>query len=175
MILRATAHILSREGPARLTTNRVAEKAGVSIGSVYQYFPNKEALVEEVRRRYGETFRDRLFAVAGSVGSVPLAEAIGRVVRALIAIHAEDAGLHNAVSAAGMSKAERRVLHQVGAGWLEVRRDEVRRPNRALAATVALDVADSIVHGTALRDPARLADAEFADEVTDLLVRYLVK
>ncbi len=42
-ILTATTHILTEEGYNKLTTNRVAELAGVSIGSLYQYFPNKEA------------------------------------------------------------------------------------------------------------------------------------
>jgi AcrR family transcriptional regulator len=175
IIVRATAHILSREGPAHLTTNRVAEKAGVSIGSLYQYFPNKQALVDEVRRRYGEMFRERLLTLAGTLGDLSLHDAVERTVRALVAIHAEDTGLHNAVSAAGLDDTERRLLHQVAASWLESRRDEVRRPNRALAAVVALDVAEALVHGVALRNPEQLADDAFTSEVTDLLVRYLAK
>jgi len=174
-LLRATAHILSREGPARLTTNRVAEKAGVSIGSLYQYFPNKEALVAKVRRRYDLAFRERLIGLVGSVATLPLDHAVERCVRALIALHADDPGLHNAVSAAGIDDTERRLLHQVLAGWLEARRDEIRRPNRALAATIALDAAEALVHGVAHRTPERLADDELAVEVTDLLVRYLAR
>jgi len=138
IIVRATAHILSREGPAHLTTNSVADKAGVSIGSLYQYFPNKQALVDEVKRRYGEMFRERLLTLAGTLHGLSLPDAVERTVRALIAIHAEDTGLHNAVSAAGIDDTERRLLHQVAASWLEGRRDEVRRPNRALAAAPSL-------------------------------------
>ena len=74
--MRATAQILSREGLAGVTTNRIAEKAGVSIGSLYQYFPNREALVAEVRRRYDEAFRDRLIALIGSIATLPLSEAV---------------------------------------------------------------------------------------------------
>lgn len=44
-IFEATAHVLDEEGEAALTTNRIADKAGVSIGTVYQYFDNKEAIV----------------------------------------------------------------------------------------------------------------------------------
>ena len=61
------------------------------------------------------------------------------------------------------------------AGWLEARAGEVRRPNRPLAAAVALDAAEALIHGAALRTPERLRDKEFAAEVTDLLVRYLVE
>jgi AcrR family transcriptional regulator len=175
VILRGTAQILSRDGLEQLTTNRVAERAGVSIGSLYQYFPDKEALVAEIRRRYEDTFRERLIALARELDGLPLDQAIARCVHTLVAIHREDPGLHNAVSAAGIDETERRVLHQLAAGWLEARRDDVRRPDRALAAAVALDAAESLIHGVALRAPERLADAAFADEVTDLLVRYLVR
>jgi AcrR family transcriptional regulator len=175
VIVRATAQILSREGMARVTTNHVAEKAGVSVGSIYQYFPDKEALVAEVRRRYDEAFRERMLALVGSVATLPLADAIERCVRAMIAVHADDTGLHNAVSAAGIAEPERRLLHQVAASWLDAHRDEVRRPDRTLAAAVALDVVEGIIHGVALRDPARLVRDEFAVEVTDMLVRYLVR
>jgi AcrR family transcriptional regulator len=44
-ILEAAAQVLAKEGAQRFTTARVAEKAGVSIGSVYQYFPNKAAIL----------------------------------------------------------------------------------------------------------------------------------
>lgn len=54
-ILDATTHILGERGWSGLTTNAVAEVAGVSIGSVYQYFPNKTALTEAVRRRHFDT------------------------------------------------------------------------------------------------------------------------
>ena len=45
IILRACAQVLAEEGYARTSTNRVAAVAGVSVGSIYQYFPNKDALV----------------------------------------------------------------------------------------------------------------------------------
>ena len=51
-ILDATAHIIVTDGYDQLSTNRVAERAGVSIGSLYQYFPNKEALVGELVDRF---------------------------------------------------------------------------------------------------------------------------
>jgi AcrR family transcriptional regulator len=159
----------------RLTTNRVAEKAGVSIGSLYQYFPDREALVAEVRRRYSETFRERLITLTGAIAALPLRGAIAECVRSLIAIHRDDPGLHNAVSSAGIDDGERRMLHQLAASWLEARRSEVRPTNRALAAEVALDVVESLIHGVALRAPKRLGEGAFVAEVTDLLVRYLAK
>jgi AcrR family transcriptional regulator len=103
VIIRATTQILSHDGLDRLTTNRVAERAGVSVGSLYQYFPDKQALVAEVHRRFDELFRQRLIDAMAAAGTLPLAEAVGRCVRTLIDLHADDPGLHNAVSAAGMA------------------------------------------------------------------------
>lgn len=50
-ILEATVHILEGSKSGEFTTKQVAERAGVSIGSLYQYFPNKQALVAEMIRR----------------------------------------------------------------------------------------------------------------------------
>ncbi len=51
-IIEATIQVLLRDGAGRLTTTRVADRAGVSVGTLYQYFPDKRALVEAVRERY---------------------------------------------------------------------------------------------------------------------------
>ena len=51
-ILTGAAQVLARDGAHRFTTARVAEKAGVSVGSLYQYFPNKEAIL--FRLQYDE-------------------------------------------------------------------------------------------------------------------------
>src|SRR5260221_9595373 len=52
-ILEAATDILIRQGAGRLTTNRIAERAGVNIASLYQYFPGKQAIIAELRRRHG--------------------------------------------------------------------------------------------------------------------------
>jgi len=51
-IIEATIQVLLRVGKERLTTTRVAERAGVSVGTLYQYFPNKSALLRAVLRRH---------------------------------------------------------------------------------------------------------------------------
>ena len=56
-ILQAATDILIRQGASRLTTNRIAERAGVNIASLYQYFPGKHAIVAELRRRHGTEAR----------------------------------------------------------------------------------------------------------------------
>ena len=50
--MEATARILIKEGYDQASTNKIAAVAGVSIGSLYQYFPSKEALVAAVIERH---------------------------------------------------------------------------------------------------------------------------
>jgi AcrR family transcriptional regulator len=59
-ILEATIQVLVATGPTRLTTTRVAERAGVSVGTMYQYFPNKQALLYAVTERYLDFVADRM-------------------------------------------------------------------------------------------------------------------
>jgi AcrR family transcriptional regulator len=53
-ILEAVTHIIDKDGPLGLTTNKIAEKAGVSVGSLYQYFKNKESIIEAILLRLTE-------------------------------------------------------------------------------------------------------------------------
>lgn len=54
-IFQATIQVLLAIGPSRLTTTRVAERAGVSVGTMYQYFPHKQALLYAVLERHLDT------------------------------------------------------------------------------------------------------------------------
>lgn len=86
-ILEAAARILETGGAGSLTTNLVAERAGASIGSLYQYFPNKEAilagLIRNMRREMLADFRAAAKLAAGE----ELKEAVAILTRASIAHH----------------------------------------------------------------------------------------
>jgi AcrR family transcriptional regulator len=81
-IFEATARILQSEGRGGLNTNRVAEKAGVSIGALYGYFPNKEAILLAMARRELDSLRDRVVAALHDAHSG--VDPARRAVRALI-------------------------------------------------------------------------------------------
>lgn len=93
-ILQATAQVLMSHGYDRTTTNLVAEKAGVSIGSLYEYFPNKEALVAAL----AATHVEELMARVDDVLNLPRDETPKAVVAALIRAgldaHRVDPALH---------------------------------------------------------------------------------
>ncbi len=173
-ILEATTRVLSNEGRARLTTNRVAEVAGVSVGSLYQYFPNREALLAELRRRYDQQLMDRMLRELGRVGRLPLREAVPEFFRFMVALHAENPKLHNELSAE-IPDLQRDTLRAFALAYLEAHRDEVRPERLELAAYVTVEAGEALCHQTALHDPERLRDQAFVEEVCDLILRYLAK
>lgn len=83
-ILQAAAHILVEDGYSGLTTNRVADRAGVSIGSLYQYFPNKESIVATLVEKQVEQDRRHLETMLEQIGEASLEEAVHQLVGALI-------------------------------------------------------------------------------------------
>jgi AcrR family transcriptional regulator len=91
-ILAAAAHILGERGWAGLTTNTVAEVAGVSIGSLYQYFPNKLALIEAVRRRHFDDVLAVLRAAADD--RVARVRRVAALVDGMIAVHSRYPAAH---------------------------------------------------------------------------------
>src|SRR5579864_4857779 len=78
-LLEATARVLERDGFDRASTNRIAEAAGVSIGSLYQYFPSKEALVAALVERHMAEMRRVLVEEMDRLAQAPLAEAVARM------------------------------------------------------------------------------------------------
>jgi len=99
MIFEATARIIERNGIAALNTNRIAERAGISIGSLYEYFPNKDAiLIAMARQRLAEDERLVRQALAGPDAdqNVSLAR---RAIHALVALHEHRPKVRRAIMA----------------------------------------------------------------------------
>ncbi|HKN16758.1 MAG TPA: TetR/AcrR family transcriptional regulator [Candidatus Sulfotelmatobacter sp.] len=90
-ILEAAARILDRQGWGRFTTNAVADAAGVSIGSLYQYFPNKLALVEAILRCH---FDDVLGALRIADEHTSRRARIEGLISGMIAAHSIHPSLH---------------------------------------------------------------------------------
>lgn len=96
-ILDATARVLVEMGFSRTSTNLVAERAGVSIGSLYQYFPSREALVAGVGRRYAEEKRSKLEALLKKSSGGDLRTDIAMVLEAIARAEAADPELSYAL------------------------------------------------------------------------------
>jgi AcrR family transcriptional regulator len=95
-ILEAAAQVLAKEGVARFTTARVAERAGVSVGSIYQYFPNKAAILFRLQSDEWRETTDMLIATLVGDGQPPL-ERLRRLVVAFIQSECDEADMRVAL------------------------------------------------------------------------------
>lgn len=75
-IFEATLQVLIAEGPQRLTTTRVAQRAGVSVGTMYQYFPQKQALIYALNERYLDRLAEEIETTCGAQKGAPLDQMI---------------------------------------------------------------------------------------------------
>jgi len=179
VILKATARILIAEGYDRASTNKVAARAGVSIGSLYQYFPSKEALVAALLERHLEEMGQELRAAFPRLAAAPIERAAAEVVRLMVAAHSVDPALHQVfveqVPRIGQLERikgfEREMIALVRA-YLEPRRDQLVVEDLDLAAFIVVGIVESLTHAAVLSRPDLLGEP-FVREVSAVVIRYL--
>jgi AcrR family transcriptional regulator len=176
-LLEATTDILVREGYGKLTTNRIAERAGVNIASLYQYFPGKDAIVAELRRRHGAEQRAELRQVLAARDPRSVESTIRTLVTKGVAGHARASRLHRIFTeelpALGFRDVEtldaplmasmRRFLLDAG----------VKAPDVDLALWMISTIGGAVVHRAAVERPEDLSSGVIAEEVVTLLCGYL--
>ena len=176
-IIQAGARILSDEGWAGFTTNRVADLAGVSIGSLYQYFPDKLSLVDAIRRRHLD---DCLTVMRKSKAEgLSPKQFVANLVHALIAAHSIYPGLHRVLlDEAPSSDDYRNPNSEFEVEYLACYAEAVanyrnRQPNAAdhTAALIISDAIDGVIHNAARR--GSLADPTVQNELVRLVSLYL--
>ena len=96
-LIDAATQVLQLEGYEAFNTNRVAEQAGGSIGSLYQYFPDTQALIEAIVVRHVASLAGSIGASFGKASTLPLGEATDMLVQATIDFYADDLALHRVV------------------------------------------------------------------------------
>ncbi|MDP3746581.1 MAG: TetR/AcrR family transcriptional regulator [Phenylobacterium sp.] len=183
-LIEATARILVREGFDKASTNRIAEEAGVSVGSLYQYYPSKEALVAAVIDRHNEGALTLVRGVLAEVAAQPIEIAVRKVVAAAIDAHRIDPKLHRVLTEQiprtgrlDNVEALNREAYALFRTYLEGRRDELRALDLELAVFVCVTSIEALTHTAVLHHSEGLTDeaAEtLVDEATRLVVRYLL-
>lgn len=174
-IVEAGARILSEQGWAGFTTNKVADAAGVSVGSLYQYFPDKVSLVGAIRRHHLD---DSFAAVRNALAKrAPLADFAQTLVTNIVEAHSIHPGLHRVLldEAPGLeayrdqnSLIERQYL----ALYTEVA--AAYRPHDAAPAVVGLvlsDAIDGVIHNAARRGALR--EQRIRGELVRMIRLYL--
>jgi AcrR family transcriptional regulator len=181
-LLKATAHILVKEGYESASTNKIADAAGVSIGSLYQYFPSKEALVAAVVDRHMQEMMQLLRSALERVKQQSVEVAARELVRVMIDAHRVDPRLHRAlveqvprVGRLENIRALDREAYALIRAYLEAHRDELRIADLDVASFVCVATVEALTHAAVVNRPDVLADKAgvFADEVTRLVVGYL--
>ena len=104
LMLEATTRILEQEGLDGLTTNAIAAKAGVSIGTLYQFFPSKEAILDALADHEMKALSARVLAVMADPSIALAGERIAAVVAAVIASYGERRQAHRLVMAHSLSR-----------------------------------------------------------------------
>ena len=182
-LIEATARILVRDSFDRASTNRIAEEAGVSIGSLYQYFPSKEALVAAVIDRHNRELTRVARGALAEVSALPLEQAVRRLVVIAFEAHRVQPRLHRVLAEqiprTGRLKnieAFNRENYALFRTYLEGHRDEIRSVDLELASFVCVTTVEALTHTAVLHHSETFSEETFAaliDEATRLLVRYL--
>ncbi len=171
---------MTASGYGALTTTRVAERAGVSVGTLYQYFPDKAALVSGLVEAWLERKRAAMRLAFAHAASLPLAEAAAHLVGAFAAaLGGED----NAALALGgvyvgwqrALDAELAAMVEAVAGLLRQRPGEAPAQEAGLVAFVAVHAAVALVVRGTLDRPEDLDSGALVREATALAQSYLAR
>ena len=180
-ILEAAAQVFERHGYAAGTTNRIAERAGVSIGSVYQYFPNKDAiLVALVHEHLAESTAMLQPHIERLNGGARFDDALPEIVHAMVAMHALAPTLHRVLfeetQLPPMLRAE---LEELEDRLVEQAADVLAADPRArpidprLTARIVIGAIEGLTHRLVLRPPPGVSTEAIAREITALVRSYI--
>ncbi len=180
IILEATAHILRVEGYEQLSTNSVASKAGISIGSLYQYFPNKESLIAELRRQHFVDIRDKMGKAMIQAEGLSFEATSRLLIEASISAHQIDPMLHRVISSQTLSlglseddnseSSSRKMIEKLLFKHKNVLRDNLDIP---LAAHITYQLVESVTHSAVLDEPELLNHPKLVDELLHMLMVYV--
>jgi AcrR family transcriptional regulator len=181
-ILEATVQILDQEGLDAATTTRIAEAAGVSIGSLYQYFSHRDAILGALQDR---EFQRTLAVVEqvladGNLDEEPAAT-VRAVLRGLAGLYMECPGLHRVLAIEGLrvAKAERvhafdlRVI-QVVRHFLSATKAPIARRNVDAAAFLVYQSVRATMLAYLLERPPGLDFESLIEELSNLVTMYLL-
>lgn len=180
-LLEATARIVAQVGLDRATTNRIAERAGVSIGSLYQYFPGKEALLAALIEREAQADLDAMREVFARCLPLPLPLAWSTLAQALVERHARNPALYRwmltYVPALGQHPKIRAIAASGRAmlrDFLGARRSELPPGlEPAMAAMLMGSAVEAAVHAAVFERPESLHDGSLVRELVRLGRGYL--
>jgi AcrR family transcriptional regulator len=182
-LVEATARILVKDGFDKASTNRIAEVGGVSVGSLYQYFPSKEALVAAVIERHQHEIMQTVRGELAGVLNQPVEKAVRTLVAVAIKAHRVDPKLHRVLAEQIPRVGKLEKLESFNGEYytlfrmfLENHRDELFVDNLELASFVCVTSIEALTHNAVLHHSKMLSDeamAALTDASARLVIRYL--
>lgn len=178
-ILEAAIQVLAKEGFHRFTTARVAEKAGVSVGSLYQYFPNKASILFRLQSDEWRDTNDMLRQILEDESASPSAR-LRRLVHAFIKSECDEADIRQALDGAAplyRDTPEARKVKAAGnrvfVAFIAQALPSVTNEERSLVVDVITSTLSGVGKDFSMR-PRSAADIEFfAEGLADMLCSYL--
>ncbi len=181
-ILEASARLFAEGGLENITTNEIAERAGVSVGSLYQYFPSKHAILGELIDRHSEQTLSRLSQALLDLARAPIDTAVRTIVEILLEADTIDLNLHrlflDKVPDSGRSETRQQQMRLVSRmlySLLETRREELRPVDLEIASFVLVHAIENVTNAAVFEFPNRLKDPILVDEISALAARYLLR
>lgn len=180
MILEASARVLASDGYERAGVNRIAARAGVSVGSLYQYFPTKESILLAVAKRHADRMIELFERGLPELAFLPMPDAVRGVVRLTLAAYAIDPPLvrelkreePKLVSLARRAEFDQ-LLRTIFLGYCTAHADELRVTNLELAVTVLSGAVEAAI--VAVLERGAFEEDEIVDEIGALVLGYLMK
>ena len=182
-LVEATARILVKEGFDKASTNRIAEVAGVSVGSLYQYFPGKEALVVAVVERHQQEIMQTVRGELAEIRALPVEKAMRKLVAVAVKAHGVDPKLHRVLAeqiprVGELEKLETfsRENFTLFRAYLDSHRDELQVDDLGLASFVCVTSIEALTHNAVVHYAGMLSDEAMEaliDEGARLVTGYL--
>ncbi len=176
VVLEAAAQVLQREGYARATTNRIAEVAGVSVGTIYQYFPNKDAIFDALIRRETRGLVATLEKVEPNARE-PLAKTLRGVLRSLVAARPDAPLLYRSLESVPNALFRRRVneARENVVAWVRALLAAHQKDLLVRDLDTAAFILVAAAEGVALNASPEFFKTRGADELAALFARYLLR
>ncbi|HEY2511206.1 MAG TPA: TetR family transcriptional regulator [Polyangiaceae bacterium] len=179
-IMKAAVRVLAREGAARFTTIRVAEEAGVSVGSLYQYFPNKQSIYR-LQLDEWEATGAAIDAVLGDEALSP-AKRLRKLLRVFFQSECDEAPLRLALDAltpsyhsAPASRAARRRSQAIVAAFMTAAAPAASPAQRRFGAQLLFATMTSLGKQLSERRPDAAEIDRWADAVSRMLLLYFAE
>ncbi len=179
-ILEATVQVMLDEGFERTTTRRVAERAGVSVGTLYQYFPNREALVAELLRGELERLAHAVSQALAATAQQPLGARLRAVIGALARVKFDHAALHRALTLQlprvqgqrAVSELQQQLMG-LARSLLEHHADELDVQDLDTACFIVVHAVDGALSAAMAEGGERLASPGFVDQLSRVAMSLL--